>query len=122
MAKRETREQLEFFGKKVALSGVFAKRWTLFGIEVPAAGVAIVTALVLIAVTVWGILFTRAPASITGHVDHRYAVADPQFLRSMSVLLGPALLPGNSVEALINGDPICPALLAGVRSAEKTLT
>src|SRR5258708_8479365 len=106
MAKRETREQLEFFGKKVALSGVFAKRWTLFGIEVPAAGVAIVTALVLIAVTVWGILFTRAPASITDHVDHRYPVADPQFLPSMSVLLRPPLLPGTSSEALITRDQL----------------
>ena len=78
MPKREkNREQLEFFGRKLALTGFFAKRWNLFGIEVPVAGVAIMAALMLIAVTVWGIIFTRAPKAITEHVQHRYAVADP---------------------------------------------
>jgi cardiolipin synthase len=122
MAKRETREQLEFFGKKLALRGIFAKRYRLVGIETPAAGIAIVCALMLVAITVWGIIFTRAPSNITEHIEHRYAIAEPQFLRSMSVLLGPPLLPGNSVQDLVNGDQIFPAMLAAIRSAQKTIT
>ncbi len=120
--KRENREQLEFFGGKLGLTGIFARRFDLFGIEIPAAGIAIVVGLVLIAVTVWGIIFTRAPNNITEHIEHRYAITDPQFLRSMSVLLGPPLLPGNNVQELINGDEIFPAMLAGIRSAKKTIT
>ena len=122
MAKREHREQLEFFGRKLAVTGIFAKRYSLVGIEIPVAGIAIVCALMLIAVTVWGIIFTRAPRSITEHIEHRYAITDPQFLRSMSVLLGPPLLPGNNVQDLINGDQIFPAMLAAIRSAQKTIT
>jgi cardiolipin synthase len=40
----------------------------------------------------------------------------------MGYLLGPALLSGNRVEALHNGDQIFPAMLEAIRSAEKTIT
>ncbi|MGH8479395.1 MAG: hypothetical protein ACREXK_07445 [Gammaproteobacteria bacterium] len=32
-----------------------------------------------------------------------YSVADEQFPRAMGVILGPALVPGNRVQALLNG-------------------
>jgi cardiolipin synthase len=51
-----------------------------------------------------------------------YAVADPQFLRSMGSLLGPAILAGNKVTTLLNGDEIFPAMLEAIRSARKTIT
>jgi cardiolipin synthase len=118
----QTEEHLEAFGRKLAISGFWAKRVDLLGIRIPVAGIAIVVGLALIGVTIWGIIFSRAPSHITQHIDHRYDVADGQFLRSMSVLLGPALLPGNKVDTLVNGDQIFPSMLAAIRSAKKTVT
>ena len=46
---------------------------------------------------------------------HEYGVDDPQFLRSMGVLLGPTLVTGNKVETLLNGDEIFPAMLSAIR-------
>ena len=55
-------------------------------------------------------------------VPSLYTVADAQFARSMNVLLGPSLLPGNRTEALLNGDQIFPAMLKAIRGARKTIT
>jgi cardiolipin synthase len=52
---------------------------------------------------------------------HLYATQDPQFLRSMGLLMGPAILEGNRVRELINGDQIFPAMLDAIRSARKTV-
>jgi len=55
-------------------------------------------------------------------LTHRFAVEDPQFLRSMGQLLGPAIVPGNRVTALQNGDEIFPAMLGAIRGAQQTIT
>ncbi|MFO7578341.1 MAG: phospholipase D-like domain-containing protein [Pelovirga sp.] len=55
-------------------------------------------------------------------VAHRYVVADPQFRREMSVLLGPAVIHGNQVTALHNGNEIFPAMLKAIRSAQTSIT
>ena len=55
-------------------------------------------------------------------IEHRYAVADPQFRREMSVLLGPAVGRGNKVTALQNGNEIFPAMLQAIRSAQTSIT
>jgi cardiolipin synthase len=55
-------------------------------------------------------------------VEHKYALSDPQFRREMGVLLGPAILPGNRVTDLENGDEIFPAMLDAIRSARRTIT
>lgn len=54
--------------------------------------------------------------------EHRYAVTDPQFRQEMGVMLGPALLPGNHVVDLQNGDEIFPAMLQAIGSARRTIT
>jgi cardiolipin synthase len=54
-------------------------------------------------------------------IEHRYAVSDPQFLRSMGSLLEPGILASNRVTALINGNQIFPEMLKVVRGAEKTI-
>jgi cardiolipin synthase len=59
---------------------------------------------------------------IDRRMEHRYDVADPQFLRTMGVLLGPPLLQGNQAEELVNGEEIFPAMLAAIRSAQRTIT
>jgi cardiolipin synthase len=120
--KRAKAEHLEVFGKTLPIKGGLARRVDLMGIRIPVAGIAIVVALALIGVTIWGIIFSRAPAHITQHIEHRYAVEDSQFVRSMGVLLGPPLLPGNQVETLLNGDQIFQAMLEAIRSAQKTIT
>ena len=55
-------------------------------------------------------------------VETVYAVSDPQFRRSMNVLLGPQLLEGNAVQTLVNGDQFFPAMLEAVRGAKRTIT
>ena len=55
-------------------------------------------------------------------LTHRFAVSDPEFLRSMDHLLGPGVLAGNRIKALQNGDEIFPAMLAAIGSARETIT
>ncbi len=59
---------------------------------------------------------------IQRQLERLYSTADPQFRRSMGVLLGPPIIDGNTVETLVNGDRIFPAMLAGIRSAQRTIT
>ena len=65
---------------------------------------------------------TSGEKQVKQELVHRYDVADAQFLRSMSVLLGPALVDGNRIDTLLNGDEIFPAMLAAIRSASKSIT
>ena len=51
-----------------------------------------------------------------------YAIDDPQFLRTMGVLLGPQIIGGNRAEALLNGEQIFPAMLTAIREARQTIT
>lgn len=51
-----------------------------------------------------------------------YGPDDPRFRGTMSQLLGPPLVEGNTVTALQNGVQIFPAMLAGIRSAERSIT
>ena len=74
-AKAEKAEHLKAFGGSLAVTGIWAKRVDLFGIQIPVAGIAIVVGLALIGVTIWGIIFSRAPAHITQHIDHRSGAA-----------------------------------------------
>jgi cardiolipin synthase len=66
--------------------------------------------------------FIPGEKKVQTRISEIYAVHDPQFLRSMSHLLGPPLVSGNQVKELINGDEIFPPMLAAIRAAEKTIT
>ncbi|NVH72997.1 cardiolipin synthase [Paraburkholderia sp. JPY432] len=55
-------------------------------------------------------------------IERLYKSEDPQFLRSMGLLLGPPVVPGNRFEMLLNGDQIFPSMLEGIRSARETIT
>jgi cardiolipin synthase len=67
-------------------------------------------------------LFASPEKQIKYTFPHSYDVADPQFQRSMSVLLGPPLLHGNRIDTLLNGEEIFPAMLKAIREAKKTVT
>ncbi len=64
----------------------------------------------------------RSDKTVSRHLAHRFAIADPQFRREMSVLLGPTITQGNQVTALQNGAEIFPAMLAAIRSARQSIT
>jgi cardiolipin synthase len=66
--------------------------------------------------------FSSGEKKVTQQVEHRYPVADPQFVRVMGVLLGPTLVGGNRVETLLNGEQIFPSMLQAIRGATQTIT
>ncbi|MEO6155926.1 MAG: cardiolipin synthase [Thermomonas sp.] len=66
--------------------------------------------------------FKTPEKALERKIEHRYPVSDPQFKREMGVLLGPAIVPGNKIEDLENGEQIFPAMLEAIRSASKTIT
>jgi len=55
-------------------------------------------------------------------IESLYSIAEPQFARTMGVMLGPALIAGNRAEVLLNGQEIFPAMLAAIRAAKHTIT
>lgn len=54
-------------------------------------------------------------------IERLYSTADPQFQRSLGVMLGPPIVEGNRFEALQNGEQIFPAMLAAIRGAQRTV-
>lgn len=66
--------------------------------------------------------FTSGEKKIEQHIQRGYSLADPQFKRAMSVLLGPQVVDGNRYEALLNGDRIFPAMLEAIRGARQSIT
>ena len=79
-------------------------------------GVAVTALVVLIALN----LVSRQ-RSVERRIEHLHAVDDPQFSRAMGSLLGPALLDGNRITTLKNGDQIFPAMLEAIRGARRTI-
>ena len=82
----------------------------------------LLTLIATVAATVVALNFITGEKKIERVIEQRYALDDPQFLRSIGVLLGPAIVPGNRVQTLVNGDEIFPAMLAGIRDAKKSIT
>jgi cardiolipin synthase len=66
--------------------------------------------------------FMPSEKKIERQLQRLYGVDDPQFRRSMSVLLGPPIVDGNQVEVLLNGDAIFAAMLKDIRGAKQTIT
>ena len=81
-----------------------------------------ITAVATLLVVVLSFNFATPEKKLERKIEHRYAVSDPQFRREMGVLLGPAILPGNRVTDLENGDRIFPAMLEAIRGARRTIT
>lgn len=85
-----------------------------------AAWAAAAVAMTLVAVLLYANL-TSPDQPIEHAIAHRYATRDPQFLRTMTHLLGPPVVPGNRVTALLNGDQAFPAMLEAIRSAKRSI-
>ena len=71
-------------------------------------------------------VFTRNFLEVEKRIDRLvpvdYGPKDPRFRRTMSQLLGPPLLEGNSVTTLQNGAQIFPAMLAEIRTAKRSIS
>ena len=87
-----------------------ALMWTI------AATIAVTLVLVVIVIN-----FHTPEKKIEHQVRHLYRVTDPQFEREMGTLLGPAILAGNQITPLQNGDEIFPAMLKAIRAAKSTI-
>ncbi len=82
---------------------------------------AAVTALSTGLVTTLALNFVTAERRLGKTPPRWYGSDDPDFRRATGVLLGPAILPGNDVRTLVNGDQIFPAMLEAIAGARKTL-
>jgi len=79
------------------------------------------TIAITLAMVVVVINFHTPEKRIEHQVKHLYNVRDAQFEREMGTLLGPAILSGNQITALQNGDEIFPAMLKAIREAKTTI-
>src|SRR4029453_14752315 len=66
--------------------------------------------------------FFPAEKKVRHPIRANYNAGDDVFVRTMGHLLGPPLVEGNEVTPLENGDQIFPAMLSGIRSAQRTIT
>ncbi len=82
----------------------------------------LVTLIVAAVATVIALNFVTGEKKIERVIEQHYGTEDPQFLRAMGALLGPALVAGNRVQTLENGDQIFPAMLKAIHGAQKTIT
>jgi cardiolipin synthase A/B len=83
------------------------KGWTIF-----------ITATISLVLVILAMNFATPEKRIERKIEHRFSIADPQFRREMSVMLGPSVITGNQVTALHNGDEIFPAMLDAIRGAQ----
>jgi cardiolipin synthase len=90
---------------------VFSKKWVI----------AITSSILSLLAGFLALNFMPSEKKIETQLTRQYAIADPQFRRSMGVLLGPPIVEGNKVEVLLNGDQIFPAMLEAIRHAQKTI-
>src|SRR5689334_10894719 len=76
----------------------------------------------LLALLATGCATQGSEKNIEHPIPRLYGADDPQFARTMGVLLGPGILDGNRIDVLLNGDEIFPAMLQAIRSGKKTIT
>ncbi len=81
-----------------------------------------ITAVVTLLCVVVVINLTGGEKMVTRPLGHLYSIKDPQFERTIGVLLGPVILPGNRFEVYVNGDEIFPPMLAAIRAAQRTIS
>ena len=82
----------------------------------------LITCAVTLIVGFLALNFMPSEKQIERQLTRQYDTHDPQFRRSLGVLLGPPLLEGNKIEVLVNGDQIFPAMLEAIRGAKETIT
>ena len=82
----------------------------------------LITFFLTLASTLLLLNFSSGEKKLEEQLPRLYGLHDPQYQRSMGVLLGPPILEGNRTQALVNGDRIFPSMLEAIRGAQKTIT
>ncbi|HET6600054.1 MAG TPA: phospholipase D-like domain-containing protein [Burkholderiaceae bacterium] len=84
----------------------------------------VIAATFLVTTLVWLALLNLSlgDKQIDALVESAYSIDSPQFARMMGALLGPPIVGGNRVQALLNGDEIFPAMLEAIRGARHSIT
>jgi cardiolipin synthase A/B len=77
--------------------------------------------LAVLAVVALFCIFLIRRHTLDYHLEHTFAVSDPEFFGSAMSLADPAPLDGNAIEVLQNGDAYFPAMLDAIRAARKTI-
>ena len=80
------------------------------------------TAVATLSLTLVALNFITHEKKIEKQIPRLYGTDDPQFRRTMGVLLGPAIVGGNRLWTLNNGDEIFPAMLAAICAAKRSIT
>jgi len=96
--------------------GAGRSRWQLVAIT------AVISTVLTVLATLLVLNLTGAEDKIQHQLPRLYESDDAEFRRSLSSLLGPQIVGGNSIDTLLNGDQIFPAMLAAIRSARATIT
>lgn len=84
--------------------------------------IVVLTALITLGFVVLTLNLSLGDKQIDTRLPRLYPVADEQFPRTMGMILTPALVSGNRIENLLNGDETFPAMLSAIRSAQRTIT
>jgi cardiolipin synthase len=66
--------------------------------------------------------FMGGESGVQRRIPRLYSVHDSAFARAMGLALGPSIVGGNRVVALMNGDEIFPSMLQAIHGAQKTIT
>lgn len=91
--------------------------------KIAPAALAFASGVALSAITIWLVLnLSLGNKQVDSTPPRLYGVHDHQFQRSLAGTLGRGFVGGNSVEQLINGAQIFPAMFHAVRSAQESIT
>lgn len=81
----------------------------------------VATATVTATAVVTGLNFVTPERRLVRPPPRWYGAGDADFRRSTGVLLGPAILPANRVDTLVNGDEIFPAMIDAIDRAQYSI-
>jgi len=84
--------------------------------------VMIMTVAVTLLVGVLARNFLGGESGVQRQIPRLYSVHDSAFARAMGLALGPSIVGGNQVTALMDGDEIFPSMLQAIQEAQKTIT
>ena len=77
--------------------------------------------LTFVAIILLFCLFFIRRHSLPYHLEHTFAVSDPEFVGSALALADPILVPGNKIDMFQNGDAYFPEMLNAIRGAQRTI-
>ena len=80
------------------------------------------TAVLTVALVLLVVNFMGGEKKIERRITRIHAVENPLFAHELGAMLGPAMLGGNRIQVLKNGDQIFPPMLKAIRSAQATVT